>query len=159
MLFSLEEPNSKEIFRYRLFIEEYDYAIIHKPGKCNTNADAFSRVEINPINLPNENVELRDVLDGLDEHEVQRILNETTEVDVRSMVAELESAAENDEMDVDRPSIFKNNKETEQSEHSELESIHSTHSENIHLSEQPMYKFKRQIILKPSRGKKNILRK
>lgn len=47
-LFSLKEPNSK-LVRWRLKLAEYDYEIIHKKGKLNTNADALSRVEIHPI--------------------------------------------------------------------------------------------------------------
>lgn len=45
-LFSLKEPNSK-LVRWRLRLEEYDYEILYKKGKQNTNADALSRVEIN----------------------------------------------------------------------------------------------------------------
>jgi transposase InsO family protein len=44
-LFSLKEPNSK-LVRWRLRLEEFDYDIIYKNGKLNTNADALSRVEI-----------------------------------------------------------------------------------------------------------------
>ena len=44
-LFSLKEPNSK-LMRWRLKLEEYDYEIIYKKGKLNSNADALSRVEI-----------------------------------------------------------------------------------------------------------------
>lgn len=44
-LFSLKDPNSK-LIRWRLKLEEYDYDIMYKKGKCNTNADALSRIEI-----------------------------------------------------------------------------------------------------------------
>lgn len=44
-LMSLKEPNSK-LVRWRLKLEEFDYTIIHKPGKYNTNADALSRAII-----------------------------------------------------------------------------------------------------------------
>lgn len=52
-LFSIKEPNSK-LIRWRLKLEEFDYEIIYKPGKINSNADALSRVKIEEINL-NEN--------------------------------------------------------------------------------------------------------
>lgn len=45
-LFSLKEPNSK-LLRWRLKLEEFDYEIIYKKGKQNTNADALSRIDLN----------------------------------------------------------------------------------------------------------------
>lgn len=50
-IMNLKEPNSR-LTRWRLKLSEYDYTIIYKKGKCNTNADALSRVQIN-----NEEVE------------------------------------------------------------------------------------------------------
>ena len=47
-LFNLKEPNSK-LIRWRLKLEEYDYEIIYKKGKLNTNADALSRINLNAI--------------------------------------------------------------------------------------------------------------
>lgn len=44
-LFSLKDPNSK-LIRWRLRLEEFDYEVIYKKGKNNTNADALSRIEI-----------------------------------------------------------------------------------------------------------------
>lgn len=44
-LMSLREPNTK-LIRWRLKLEEYDYSIVYKKGKANTNADALSRVKI-----------------------------------------------------------------------------------------------------------------
>lgn len=41
-LFSVNDPGSR-LIRWRLKLEEYDYEIIHKSGKYNTNADALSR--------------------------------------------------------------------------------------------------------------------
>lgn len=43
-IMNLKEPNSR-LTRWRLKLSEYDYTI-YKKGKCNTNADALSRVEI-----------------------------------------------------------------------------------------------------------------
>jgi len=39
------DPGSRFI-RWRLKLEEYDYEIVHKAGKGNTNADALSRNSI-----------------------------------------------------------------------------------------------------------------
>lgn len=43
---SLKEPNSR-LTRWRLKLSEYNFTIIYKQGKFNTNADALSRIEIN----------------------------------------------------------------------------------------------------------------
>lgn len=45
-IMSLKEPNSK-LVRWRLRLEEFDYEVIYKKGKLNTNADALSRIKIN----------------------------------------------------------------------------------------------------------------
>lgn len=47
-LFNLKEPNSK-LMRWRLKLEEFDYEIIYKKGKQNTNADALSRIQLNTL--------------------------------------------------------------------------------------------------------------
>lgn len=47
-LYSLKEPNSK-LTRWRLRLQEYDFKIIYKNGKQNTNADALSRIKVNAI--------------------------------------------------------------------------------------------------------------
>lgn len=44
-MMSLKEPNSR-LTRWRLKLSEYDFTVIYKKGKNNTNADALSRVEI-----------------------------------------------------------------------------------------------------------------
>lgn len=44
-LFSLKDPTSK-LLRWRIKLEEFDYDIIYKSGKSNTNADALSRIEL-----------------------------------------------------------------------------------------------------------------
>jgi len=41
-LFNVTDPGSR-LIRWRLKLEEYNYEIIHKSGKYNTNADALSR--------------------------------------------------------------------------------------------------------------------
>lgn len=52
-LFNLKEPNSR-LVRWRLKLEEYDYKILYKKGKHNTNADALSRIELNAIDDKDE---------------------------------------------------------------------------------------------------------
>lgn len=42
---NIKDTNSR-LTRWRLKLSEYDYTVIHKPGKFNTNADALSRIEV-----------------------------------------------------------------------------------------------------------------
>lgn len=44
-LMSLKDPNSK-LTRWKLKLAEYDYKVVYKKGKQNTNADALSRAKI-----------------------------------------------------------------------------------------------------------------
>lgn len=44
-LMSLKDPNSK-LTRWRLKLAEYDYKVVYKKGRQNTNADALSRAKI-----------------------------------------------------------------------------------------------------------------
>lgn len=44
-LFSVKDPSSK-LLRWRIKLDEYDYNIIYKKGKLNSNADALSRIEL-----------------------------------------------------------------------------------------------------------------
>ncbi|CAK1595080.1 unnamed protein product [Parnassius mnemosyne] len=55
-LFSCKDPGSR-LIRWRLKLEEFDYIIVHKKGKINTNADALSRFPVNPIQHPESQVE------------------------------------------------------------------------------------------------------
>lgn len=55
-LFSVKDPGSK-LIRWRLKLEEFDYEIIYKPGKVNSNADCLSRTTtpiINSIQVKSE---------------------------------------------------------------------------------------------------------
>lgn len=83
-LFSLKEPNSK-LVRWRLKLEEFDYEIIHKNGRLNTNADALSRIEINTneINL--------DVL----ETESLKSISMQNNIDISEKVSTVHSGEEN----------------------------------------------------------------
>lgn len=49
-LFSIKEPNSK-LVRWRLKLSEFDYEIKYKKGTKNTNADALSRIETEPVTV------------------------------------------------------------------------------------------------------------
>lgn len=44
-LFNLKDPSAR-LMRWRLQLTEYDFSVIHKAGKYNTNADALSRIQI-----------------------------------------------------------------------------------------------------------------
>lgn len=44
-IMSLKEPNSR-LTRWRLKLSEYDFSVVYKQGKLNTNADALSRLEL-----------------------------------------------------------------------------------------------------------------
>lgn len=44
-IMNLKEPNSR-LTRWRLKLSEYDFSVVYKKGKNNTNADALSRIEI-----------------------------------------------------------------------------------------------------------------
>lgn len=44
-IMNLKEPNSR-LTRWRLKLSEYDFSVVYRKGKNNTNADALSRVEI-----------------------------------------------------------------------------------------------------------------
>lgn len=43
---NLKEPNSR-LTRWRLKLSEYDFTVVYKQGKHNTNADALSRIDLN----------------------------------------------------------------------------------------------------------------
>lgn len=44
-MMNLKEPNSR-LTRWRLKLSEFDFSVVYKKGKSNTNADALSRIEI-----------------------------------------------------------------------------------------------------------------
>lgn len=47
-LFNIKDPDSR-LVRWKLKLLEYDYEIVYKKGKQNTNADALSRIELNAV--------------------------------------------------------------------------------------------------------------
>lgn len=48
-LFSCKDPGSR-LLRWRLKLEEYEYNIVYKQGKVNSNADCLSRIKFNTTN-------------------------------------------------------------------------------------------------------------
>lgn len=83
-LFAIKEPNSK-LVRWRLKLAEYDYEIIYKKGKHNTNADALSRIPNQINNIEDEetdedqlsvlaNIDLSDEIPDLNPIDVDEIL-------------------------------------------------------------------------------------
>jgi len=61
-LFNITDPGSR-LIRWKLKLEEYDYEIVHKAGKGNTNADALSR------NLIPDDQHINSVSQGNEEEE------------------------------------------------------------------------------------------
>lgn len=53
-LFNVKDPGSR-LIRWRLKLEEYDYEIVYKQGRLNSNADALSRCPVNIVNINNLN--------------------------------------------------------------------------------------------------------
>ncbi|XP_020294887.1 uncharacterized protein LOC109860298 [Pseudomyrmex gracilis] len=53
-LMNVKDSNSR-LMRWRLKLEEFDYKIVYKSGKINTNADALSRIPVNVIESENAN--------------------------------------------------------------------------------------------------------
>ena len=52
-LHKLRDPITR-LARWKILLREYEYELIHKPGKINMNADALSR---NPIPTPHPDYE------------------------------------------------------------------------------------------------------
>lgn len=55
---SLKEPNSK-LTRWKLRLAEFDFDIIYKKGKQNSNADALSRIKLNALTSDNDDTSLQ----------------------------------------------------------------------------------------------------
>jgi transposase InsO family protein len=47
-LFNVKDPGSR-LIRWRLKLEEFEYDVVYKPGRLNSNADALSRIPIHVI--------------------------------------------------------------------------------------------------------------
>lgn len=82
-LFSMSNPSSR-LMRFRLKLEEYEYEVIYKTGKSNTNADALSRIY--STNIPTEN-QLRELT--YEEYNAtikQTVVNNKNVIDVNSSI-------------------------------------------------------------------------
>lgn len=55
---SLKDPNSK-LTRWRLRLQDFDFEIIYKKGKQNSNADALSRIKVNALDSDDENQSMK----------------------------------------------------------------------------------------------------
>lgn len=54
---SLKDPSSK-LTRWRLRLQDYDFEIIYKNGKQNTNADALSRIKLNALDSDDDSMKV-----------------------------------------------------------------------------------------------------
>jgi len=81
-LFNVNDPGSR-LIRWRLKLEEYDYEIIHKAGRANSNADALSR---NVKGAASEIGEERDI------HVIKEDTNIYTEEEKRQILYEYHDA-------------------------------------------------------------------
>lgn len=69
---SIKEPNSK-LTRWKLHLAAYDFDIIYKNGKQNSNADALSRIKLNILNHDNSSIMVN--LDSDSEETLSAITN------------------------------------------------------------------------------------
>ena len=86
-LWKLKEPNSK-LLRWKLRLEEYDFEVIYKKGKYNTNADALSRITIDQLNALEESsddddlISLIPVVDPDERNRLEEILEDLRSIRV-----------------------------------------------------------------------------
>ena len=73
-LWSLKEPNSK-LIRWRTKLEEFDFDVVYKKGKQNTNADALSRIRLTDLNVITQS-DLDSILPQFDDEELLEIAQE-----------------------------------------------------------------------------------
>lgn len=73
---SVKEPNSK-LTRWRLSLGGFNYEIVYKNGKQNTNADALSRIKTNALN-DEDDISMRVNVDP-DERKLQKHLQSLTD--------------------------------------------------------------------------------
>lgn len=170
-LFSLKEPNSK-LVRWKLQLEEYDYKIIYKQGKLNTNADALSRIEINPIETTDiDPLDLDDnasVYANFDQNEIpiltQDVLDDLLYEDIPSLEPqEVRKTYET------QPTIKNKNKikilqniilkppEKPQDDSTDLETVHTSLENpilNIPFTEKTINIYKNQLIISKTKSDK-----
>ncbi|KAK9754653.1 hypothetical protein QE152_g1090 [Popillia japonica] len=56
-LHNIKDTNAK-LERCKIKLQEFEYDVVHKPGKYNANADALSRLEINHLTNEPDNSEI-----------------------------------------------------------------------------------------------------
>lgn len=97
-LMSLKDPNSK-LTRWRLRLEEYDYKIVYKKGKYNTNADTLSRIKINAyeINETEKTAGENDIIDF------------QTELDLTILSPQVSNTQNTPSSEVENPSRLEDN--------------------------------------------------
>jgi hypothetical protein len=54
-IFNVKDPSSR-LMRWKLLLEEYDYEIEYRAGKCNCNADSLSRYPVHCLNVEAEEI-------------------------------------------------------------------------------------------------------
>lgn len=112
--------------RWRLKLEEYDYNIVYKKGKLNTNADALSRVEIHTGEIDNASM-----IVNIQENTVkpeERLENETVHTSIEDpiitipytdksvntfknqIIISINDSKENNIVKISREKIFENNR-------------------------------------------------
>lgn len=80
-LFNVKDPGSK-LIRWRLQLEEYEYEIIHKAGKINSNVDCLSRIAINTItSLETSNMETYNDLQTFLDSQQEFVIEDFLEID------------------------------------------------------------------------------
>lgn len=77
-LYQLKEPNSK-LARWRLYLQAYDFNIIHKSGKQNANADALSRIQIHALSGDDDDASMLVNYDR-DQRETDQLLDDLTDI-------------------------------------------------------------------------------
>lgn len=86
-LWKLKEPNSK-LLRWKLRLEEYDFEVIYKKGKYNSNADALSRITLGDLN-------------AIEDDNFSTCSNRDSEMDKRldEIIRDLETMSDTSEVD------------------------------------------------------------
>lgn len=74
---SLKEPNSK-LTRYKLRLGEFNFKVVHKNGKQNTNADALSRIRLNALGN-NDDESMAVNVDDTDNDDLNKYIQELTD--------------------------------------------------------------------------------
>lgn len=153
-LHQLKEPNSK-LMRWRIRLEEFDYDVVYKKGKLNTNADALSRIKIDKVDIHpldtsslvvNHDNEISQLLDDINDiiENNERQLNTPPGIDTSENI-ELPDSPRNLDLDLILPV-------EERDEARNNTTLHSNQSDepqnSIEISEDPINKEKRQIIIK-----------